>query len=82
MDTSQWGIRCIQLSLKDRYRRDSMGRCLYNNNNNNNDMKNNNDDDDDDDKDEDGRLFDWLYIITIDLKLKIYNWKHVSKVVS
>ena len=72
MDTSQWGIRCIQLSLKDRYRRDSMGRCLHNNNNNNNndDIKNNNDDDDDDDdKDEDGRLFDWLYITTIDLKL-------------
>ena len=70
MDTSQWGIRCIQLSLKDRYRRDSMGRCLYNNNNNN-DIKNYNDDDDDDDddEDEDGRLFDWLNITTIDLKL-------------
>ena len=66
MDTSQWGIRCIQLSLKDRYGRDSMGRCLYNNNNDN-DIKNNNDDDDD--EEEDGRLFDWLYITIIDLKL-------------
>ena len=57
MDTSQRGIRCIQLSLKDRYRRDSLGQCLLNNNNNNNnnnnDIKNNNDDDDDDDDDKD-----------------------------
>ena len=67
MDTSQWGIRCIQLSFKDRYGWDSMGRCLYNNNNNNDD--DDDDDDGDDDEDEDGRLFDWLYITTIDLKL-------------
>ena len=59
MDTSQRGIRCIQLILEDRYRRDSMGRCLLNNNNNNdnNDIKNNKDDDDDD-EDEGGRPFD------------------------
>ena len=67
MDTSQWGIRCIQLSLKDRYRRDSMLRFLHNNNNNNNnnnDIKNNDDDDDDDDDDDEdedgGYLIDYI----------------------